>query len=87
MVCALSIAGAVPTVAPPTAGWALQTLKSGYHNLIHQADLQVDGRIVCESQPFLGTFTNVKLLSELSQNDLKTIGTTIGFSDCIDTYI
>ncbi len=55
--------------------------------MIHQADLQVDGRTVCESQPFLGTFTNTKLLSELSQNDLKSIGTTtIGFSDCIDTH-
>ena len=39
MVCALSVAGAAPSVAPPTAGWALQTLKSGYHNLIHQVDL------------------------------------------------
>ena len=85
MVFALSVAGAAPTVAPPTAGWALQTLKSGYHNLIHQADLQIDGKTVSESQPFLGTFTGIKLLSELSQTDLKSFGSVIGLSDVVDT--
>jgi hypothetical protein len=85
MVFATSVAGAAPNVAPPTAGWALQTLKSGYHNLIAQADIQIDGKTISETQPFLGTFTNIKLLSELSQNDLKSIGTTIGLSDVLDT--
>jgi len=85
MVFALSIAGSAPSVAPPTAGWALQTLKSGYHNLIHQADLQVDGKTVSESQPFLGTMTGIKLLSEMSQTDLKSFGSVIGFSDVVDT--
>lgn len=85
MVFALSVANAAPTVAPPTAGWALQTLKSGYHNLIHQADLQIDGKTVSESQPFLGTFTGIKLLSELSQTDLKSFGSVIGLSDVVDT--
>lgn len=85
MVFALSVANAAPSVAPPTAGWALQTLKSGYHNLIHQADLQIDGKTVSESQPFLGTFAGIKLMSELSQTDLKSFGSVIGFSDVVDT--
>ena len=85
MVFALSTATAGGILAPPGAGWALQCLKSGYHNLIHQADLQVDGKTISETQPFLGTFTHIKLLSELSQNDLKSIGTAIGFSDVLDT--
>lgn len=85
MVCASSVAGAAPTLPPPVAAWALQCLKSGYHNLIHQADLQVDGKTIHETQPFLGTFTGIKLLSELSQNDLKSFGSTIGFSDVLDT--
>lgn len=84
MVVATSI-GAAVTVPPGNAGWALQSLKSGYHNLIHQADLQIDGKTISETQPFLGTFTNIKLLSELSQNDLKSIGTLIGYSDVLDT--
>lgn len=83
MVFALS-AGATP-IPPPAAGWALQTLKSGYHNLIHQADIVLDGKTISDTQPFLGTFTHIKLLSELSQNDLKSIGTAIGFSEVLDT--
>jgi hypothetical protein len=85
MVCALSTATAGGILAPPKAGWALQTLKSGYHHLIHQADLQIDGKTISETQPFLGTFTHIRLLSEMSQNDLKSIGTAIGFSDVLDT--
>lgn len=85
MVFATSVEGAAPNLPPPTAGWALQTLKSGFHNLIAQADIQIDGKTIAETQPFLGTFTNIKLLSELSQNDLKSFGSTIGFSDVLDT--
>ena len=85
MVFATSVEGAAPNLVPPTAGWALQTLKSGFHNLISQADIQIDGKTIAETQPFLGTFTNIKLLSELSQNDLKSFGSTIGFSDVLDT--
>ena len=84
MVFALSDAVGV-LKAPPAAGWALQTLKSGYHNLIHQADVVLDGKTISDTQPFLGTFTHIKLLSELSQNDLKSIGTAIGFSEVLDT--
>ena len=83
MVFATSIGATVGV--PPSAGWALQSLKSGYHNLIHQADLQIDGKTISETQAFLGTFTGIKLLSELSQNDLKFIGSTIGFSEVLDT--
>jgi hypothetical protein len=86
MVYALSTATAGDALLNvPGAGWALQTLKSGYHHLIHQADLQIDGKTISETQPFLGTFTHIKLLSEMSQNDLKSIGTAIGFSDVLDT--
>lgn len=85
MAMAIAPLGGAPAVPPPTAAWALATLKSGYHHLISQADLQIDGKTVSETQPFLGTFTHVKLLSELSQNDLKSIGSVIGFSDVLDT--
>jgi hypothetical protein len=85
MAVATSPLGTAIDTAPPTSAWALATLKSGYHNLIHQADIQVDGKTISETQPFLGTFTNIKLLSEMSQNDLISIGTTIGYSEVLDT--
>jgi hypothetical protein len=85
LVTATSVATNAPTQVPSTASWALQCLKSGYHNLIHQADLQIGGKTVSDTQPFLGTFTHIKLLSELSQNDLRSIGTAIGFSEVLDS--
>ena len=85
MAMAIAPLNGAPAVPPPSSAWALATLKSGYHHLISQADLQIDGKTVSETQPFLGTFTHVKLLSELSQNDLKSIGSVIGFSDVLDT--
>ena len=85
MAIATGALNTAPNQVPPTAAWALATLKSGYHHLISQADLQIDGKTVSETQPFLGTFTHIKLLSELSQNDLKSIGSVIGFSDVLDT--
>jgi hypothetical protein len=45
----------------------------------------VESSVVAESQPFLGTFTGIKLLSEMSQTDLKSFGSVIGFSDVVDT--
>ena len=86
LVSCTSVAGSAPAVVPPTAGWALACLKSGYHNLIHQADLQVDGRTIADTQPFLGTMLNVKFLSEMSQDDMKSTGTSLGFSDVIDNH-
>lgn len=84
MVCACSVGNVAPALAHPTAGWALQTLKSGFHNLIHSADLSINGITVSDTQPYLGTFTHIRLLSELSQNDLKSLGTQLGISE-LDT--
>lgn len=88
MVCCTS---AGPTTAPaansfPSAGWGLMSLKSGFHNLIHSADLVINGTTVTDTQPFNGIYNNIRLLSELSQNDLKAVGSSIGFSTVLDTH-
>lgn len=67
----------------PTAGWALQTLKPGL-DFIQSADIVIDGKVVAESQGFLNKLINVRLLSEMSQNDLKSIGSTINFGEVLD---
>jgi hypothetical protein len=84
MVAACSVGATAPSLAHPKAGWALQTLKSGFHQLIHSADLSINGITVSDTQPFLGTFTHIRLLSELSQNDLKSLGSQLGVSE-LDT--
>ena len=46
----------------------------------------MDGRTIADTQPFLGTMLNVKFLSEMSQDDLKSTGTSLGFSDVLDNH-
>ena len=67
----------------PLSGWALQTLKPGL-DFIQSADIVIDGKVVAESQGFLNKLINVRLLSEMSQNDLKSIGSTINFGEVLD---
>ena len=74
------------TMVNPKAGnaWTYAGLKSGYWNLIHQADLMLNGKPVETTQPYLNVYTHVKMLSQMSQDDLKTLGTTLGMGDCLD---
>ena len=72
-------------VAPAAGHFSLLSLKSNFINLVHQGDLQV-GRISIENtQPYLNVFQNFRMLSEMSQNDIKSLGSTLGFSDCLDS--
>jgi hypothetical protein len=72
-------------IAPIAGSFSLLSMKSNFVNLIHQGDLQVSGSSVEQTQPFLNVFQNFRMLSEMSQNDLKSIGTSLGFSQCVDT--
>ena len=73
-------------LAAPVAGysWAYSGLKNGYYNLIHQADLTINGKTIEMTQPFLNVYTHIKMLSQMSQDDLKSLGTTLGLSDTLD---
>lgn len=74
------------TLVVPKAGygWAYAGLKAGYQNILHGADLTISGKTVEQFQPNLGTYTNFKLMSQMSQDDLKTLGTSIGYGDVLD---
>ena len=75
------------TVIAPTAGaapWAAHGLKAGYHNLLHAADLQVNGKTLNQYTPYLNVYTGVKLYSQMSQDDIKSMGPTMGFTDILD---
>ena len=86
IVLTAGLASAVPAPIAPIAGsFSLLSLKSNFVNLIHQGDLQVSGSSVEQTQSFLNVFQNFRMLSEMSQNDLKSIGTSLGFSECVDT--
>ncbi len=84
MVASCRTNSAVITTASPGAS-QLCSLKSNFIHLIAQADIQVGGHTLESSQPHLNIVKHSKMISELSVNDLATIGPTLGFSDRLDT--
>lgn len=75
------------TLVAPTAAtspWATAGLKCGYHQLVHGCDLNVDGKSIEQFTPYLNTYVSVKMLSMMSQDDLKSVGASLGFGEVLD---
>jgi hypothetical protein len=70
--------------APAASSQALCTIKSNFLNLIHQADVVVNGKSIEQCQPFINIARHFQLISEMSVNDLATLGHSIGFSPTLD---
>jgi hypothetical protein len=68
----------------PAASQALCTIKSDFLHLIHQADITVNGKSIESIQPFIHIARHFQLISEMSVNDLATLGHSIGFSPTLD---
>jgi hypothetical protein len=82
MVAAFNNAG---TPVAPVAGSAqLLSTKSNFIHLIHQADLQINGKTIESTQSFVNVAKHFQMLSEMSVGDLATIGATLGFGESID---
>jgi hypothetical protein len=79
MVAAFATAAAL--VAPVTGNSALLSIKNNFINLIHQVDIQIAGKTIESTQPFINIGKNFQMINEMSLNDVKTIGPTLGFSD------
>lgn len=82
MVAAYSSGAA--TVAPSAGSAALLAIKNNFVNLVHQGDLVVQGKTIESTQPFLNAARNFQMLSEMSINDLRQLGPTLGFSESLD---
>ena len=82
MVAAFSTGAAA--VAPTAGNSQLLAMKTNFINLIHQADLQINGKTIESTQSFVNVAKNFQMLSEMSVNDLATIGYTLGFGDSVD---
>jgi hypothetical protein len=83
MVAAYATAAGV-IVAPLTGDSNLCSIKTNFVNLIHQADLQVNGKTIESTQPFINVVRHFQLLSEMSVNDLTTVGHSLGFDPTLD---
>ena len=72
---------------PPVQGNInLLSMKTNFINLIHPADLQINGKTIESTQPFLYVQKNFQMLSEMGISDLANIGPTLGFGDVIDSH-
>jgi hypothetical protein len=72
----------------PTAGngWANTGLKSGYFQLVHAADLQVNGKQIEQYQPYLNSYVSFKMLSELDQDSYNAFGVSLGMGRQLDNF-
>jgi hypothetical protein len=58
--------------------------KSNFLNLIHQADISVQGKTLESTQAYINVCKHFQMISEMSENDLKTLGHSVGFSPMLD---
>ena len=81
MVAAFSTSTAGTAVAPVAGNVNLLSLKNNFINLIHQADLTVNGKTVEDAQPFINIAKHFQMMSEMSTGDLDTIGYSLGMTE------
>lgn len=72
--------GAGALVAPVVGHSALCALKTNFQHLIHQIEVVANGKVVNDTQPFISMYEHFKLASQMSQNDLKQFGSSLGFA-------
>jgi len=78
---------AANTILAPLPGSSnLCSIKSNFVNLIHQCDMTLNGKSIGSgTQPFTNVAQHFKMISEMTENDLKTLGSTLGFSPVLDS--
>jgi len=54
-------------------------LKNWFGSIIHSFSLDLNGTTIIQQTPFINMFNAFKLLTSFSQNDVTTLGPTIGF--------
>ena len=70
--------GTVGITTPSPGGSILCSIKTNFIHLIHQADIQIWGKTIESTQPFLNIVKHFKMISEMNLNDLATIGLLSG---------
>jgi len=76
---------AASVIAPAPHGLVnLLSMKSNYVHLIHQCDVQINGKTCNDLQPYTNVLKNFEMLSEMSPSDLQIYGPTYGFGSELD---
>jgi hypothetical protein len=71
-------------VAPANSAFAIASLKTNTANIIHQIDLQLDGKNTVQLQPYSGLMFGFDLASKMSKDDLTLHGKIKGWSQQLD---
>jgi len=82
-VASLGVGGAAASLGG-CAAYSTMALKSNFQNLIHQIEIQADGKVINETQPFVNVMQGFRLLSQLSTTDLNTFGPSLNYNQAID---
>jgi hypothetical protein len=82
---ATCITSAGATLAVPTAGYALCSLKNNYQNLVHSIEMTLNGKTIHDHQSFINVYSNFKMLSSMSPSDLKSNNTNFGMAADLDS--
>ena len=72
--------GALVAPTSNTSPWAVHGLKNGYFQLLHASDIVVSGTQIEQYAPYANAYVGFRTLSSMSQDDLNTLGTTLGIS-------
>ena len=82
--CVVTAAGA--TLAVPTSGFALCSLKNNYQNLIHSVEMTLNGKTIHDHQSFVNIYSNFKMLSSMSPSNFKSNNTNFGMASELDNH-
>jgi hypothetical protein len=81
-----TVSAGATTLAVPTAGYNLCSLKNNFQNLIHSMELVLNGKTIHDHQSFLNVYSHFKMLSSMSPSDLKSNNTNFGMSPDVDNH-
>ncbi len=79
--CAEGFTAAGASVALTGTNYYLTAMKNLNTCLVHQVELQLSGKTLNQMIPLTNIVTGIKLLSELSDDDLTLMGATLGILD------
>ena len=85
-VAAFSTGTAIVPLAGTTAAYALTALRNNNVNLIHSADISIQGKTIEQQTPYLNKSVDFRMLSEMSRNDVQSLGHTLGISELDNPY-
>ena len=74
------------TLVAPSANtsYPAVSFKGGFWNLVDKCEIELDGKVIEQMSPYTNQYVSIKLLSQMTQNDLVQYGSMLGLP-CADS--